>query len=326
MVDTTATRSPYLGPASFGEQDSDLFFGRKLEIARLSEMIAINPFVLLHATSGVGKSSLLHAGLIPELRQRNFQILPKYRPSKAMPGSDLGVIKNFFTFNLLSQWAGDDFEASELQDLSLADYLELLYRPTNRFGDPARRVVILDQLEEVFTLYPNLSDHQREFFGEIKNASRVDRQLTFVFSMRSDYIYELLRYFPNLSATATMELQRLDPDNATTAIEAPLNVINSDVRYADGVPTKIVQELRTIRNPADGNEYISDYVEPVHLQIVCANLWNEKPDDASIITKEMADEYGNVDRALIQFYEECLREALRKFDIKEQDLRDWFEN
>ncbi|TXI49142.1 MAG: hypothetical protein E6Q50_08055 [Lysobacter sp.] len=66
--------SPYVGLASFDESHADVFFGRermreKVLRAMRTQLEDGSRFVLLHGASGSGKTSLLHAGVIPRLRQ-----------------------------------------------------------------------------------------------------------------------------------------------------------------------------------------------------------------------------------------------------------------
>ncbi|MFF7211687.1 helix-turn-helix domain-containing protein [Streptomyces sp. NPDC008238] len=103
---------PYRGLSAFGPQDSAWFFGRErataVLIERIFERLGSGPLMLV-APSGAGKSSLLHAGLVPALRRGDFpmpgadqwpmvSLTPIARPleellertSKAL-GEDLGV-------------------------------------------------------------------------------------------------------------------------------------------------------------------------------------------------------------------------------------------
>lgn len=57
----------YPGPQPFSYDDRELFFGRAREVEYLSTVIVNNKTTILHAKSGFGKSSLLNAGLIPDL-------------------------------------------------------------------------------------------------------------------------------------------------------------------------------------------------------------------------------------------------------------------
>ncbi|MDX2283153.1 MAG: hypothetical protein NW241_03290 [Bacteroidia bacterium] len=61
-------RSRYPGAQPFSPGQSELFFGRKDETARLHRLVRLEPLAVLYARSGLGKSSLLNAGLIPALR------------------------------------------------------------------------------------------------------------------------------------------------------------------------------------------------------------------------------------------------------------------
>jgi len=70
---------PYMGLNPFDESSAQWFFGRDRTFRRLMQKInessSPNPFVLLIGASGCGKSSLVKAKLIPEMRQRGYQIL-----------------------------------------------------------------------------------------------------------------------------------------------------------------------------------------------------------------------------------------------------------
>lgn len=57
--------NPYVGPRPFGERDQNNFFGRDDEARQLTGLIIAHRAVLLYAQSGAGKTSLLHAKVIP---------------------------------------------------------------------------------------------------------------------------------------------------------------------------------------------------------------------------------------------------------------------
>ncbi|MFI6501288.1 helix-turn-helix domain-containing protein [Nonomuraea typhae] len=65
---------PYPGLAAFGTGDSDRFFGRERLVATLAEMARSRRFAAVFGASGSGKSSLLHAGLIPALAEDASQV------------------------------------------------------------------------------------------------------------------------------------------------------------------------------------------------------------------------------------------------------------
>src|SRR4051794_1937102 len=60
--------SPYLGLAPYGEADAELFFGRQAERDLVVANLLTSRLTVMYGPSGVGKSSLLRAGVIPRLR------------------------------------------------------------------------------------------------------------------------------------------------------------------------------------------------------------------------------------------------------------------
>jgi WD40 repeat protein len=71
---------PYRYLEQFTEADAPCFFGRERDVARLSQMLAARPFVALVGSSGAGKSSLVHAGLVPRLRRERTWTVVVMRP------------------------------------------------------------------------------------------------------------------------------------------------------------------------------------------------------------------------------------------------------
>src|SRR5919198_683783 len=61
-------RSPYPGLSSYDEDDSAVFFGRRTECDLVVANLLTSRITVLYGPSGVGKSSLLRAGVIPQLR------------------------------------------------------------------------------------------------------------------------------------------------------------------------------------------------------------------------------------------------------------------
>src|SRR5271169_4712723 len=65
-------QNPWPGLRAFGERDRDFFFGRERETAELLSLVQRSPVVVLYGQSGLGKTSLLQAGLFPRLKELNF--------------------------------------------------------------------------------------------------------------------------------------------------------------------------------------------------------------------------------------------------------------
>lgn len=64
--------NPYLGFRTYKESDSELFKGREKDIQNIYDYITNNDVTILYANSGIGKSSVINAGLCPILRSNNY--------------------------------------------------------------------------------------------------------------------------------------------------------------------------------------------------------------------------------------------------------------
>jgi WD40 repeat protein len=67
--------SPFLALRSFNERDCDLFFGRETEVNALLKQLSQHNEIAILAPSGAGKSSFIHAGIVPLLRENQSQII-----------------------------------------------------------------------------------------------------------------------------------------------------------------------------------------------------------------------------------------------------------
>jgi hypothetical protein len=73
-------RCPYVGLQPFEEADREFFFGRELDQRVIISNLLAAPLTILYGSSGVGKSSALMAGVVPQLRRER----PR-RPAAAPP-------------------------------------------------------------------------------------------------------------------------------------------------------------------------------------------------------------------------------------------------
>src|SRR5678815_6108416 len=63
---------PYLGLRSYEERDAKRFFGREEQVEELVRMVRRRALTVLFGVSGIGKSSLIQAGLFPVLRAESY--------------------------------------------------------------------------------------------------------------------------------------------------------------------------------------------------------------------------------------------------------------
>jgi hypothetical protein len=83
----TAQVGPYKAYQSYGPADGDLFFGRDIEGVELARWFQDHPFAVLTAPSGIGKTSLLNARVMPLLEQQHWSTVycrPREDPSASL--------------------------------------------------------------------------------------------------------------------------------------------------------------------------------------------------------------------------------------------------
>lgn len=230
----------------FVEADAWMFAGRERDVRQLVSRIIKSRAIVLHARSGLGKTSLLRAGVIPLLRQQNFR--PVY-------------------VRTLDSLLGDLAEAV-VQDCQLP--------PPPADGDPEARtrhvietaaaggplILVLDQFEEFFTRFERQPQERQAFVQFTTDIVRDEnRDVRIVFSLREDYLYaldEFQRKLPDLFAQA-FRLLPLTPLGAREAIIRPL--VNEKVPYDEALITQLVDELT-----------VWDF-DSARLQVTCSEVY-----------------------------------------------------
>lgn len=318
---------PYVGPRPFGSTDQDKFFGRNREARDLIDLVVANNAVLLHSKSGLGKTSLVNALLVPLLiQEEGFEALPVARVAHVASEPAGLQVRNIYVFNALMSCSQHFDSPTKFADISFTEYLAKLERPEDVFGDPAPRILIFDQFEELFTTYPERWQDRRSFFEQIGNALEKNRSLRVIFSMREEYIGELEPYVSLLPGSPPrFRLEGLNEQTAIVCVREPLRLTNRT--FAPGVAERLVKNLLRVpaRTSSGMLEIEGQFVEPVQLQIVCQSLWNSLDPTVSVITREQLESLGNVDESLNSFYESVISRTVQLTEIKEGQLRRWLE-
>jgi hypothetical protein len=139
--------SPYQGLKRFNVKDRDRFFGRDKLIARLFEAVNRSNLSLVLGASGSGKSSVVRAGLIPELEKSlesqtfyDFIFTPNQDPFESLYRCLLSEEKDY------SFSKADAKIALEAKANTLKEVIRTLRK------DGERWLIFVDQFEELFTI------------------------------------------------------------------------------------------------------------------------------------------------------------------------------
>jgi WD40 repeat protein len=330
--DQASGLNPYVGPRSFGEKHSRYFFGRDEERRQLTSLVIAHRVVLFYAQSGAGKTSLLRASVIPELKRRKkVVVLPITRVGGDLPPGVTGEqVANIYVFNALLNLAGAGADPETLTGLSLQEGLAAHVQPEAGERRPHPRLLILDQFEELFTSHPQRTAERAGFFRQLAGCLQAYPQLSLLLSMREDYIARLDYYaaqMPNRLRTR-FRMERLPVLGALEAVQKPAECAGRP--FEPGVGEGLVDNLRRIqvgaaREGVEEQTALGEYVEPVHLQIVCWQLWENLPPGGDTIRAEDVQAFGDVDQALSEFYEGTLGKVAGQTGIGGRRVRSWFD-
>jgi len=280
---------PYKALVAYEAHDRALFFGREREIEDLTALVHAHRLVLLYGASGVGKTSLLQAGVIPRLEEAG----PGYTVVNVRALTDPA--------DAVCTALRRELPAAELPagDTSLVDFLTATVRAIDR-----PLVVVIDQFEEFFIrLSP---EFRAEFIAEL-GALYEARELLVkvVLSLREDYlarVSEMEGRIPEIFQTK-MRLLPLTREQAWEAIVCPMEALGYS--YDPALVKRLLNDLER------------EGVMPPQLQLVCNALFHRaRAEGRKIITVTDYETLGGAQGVLRGY----LDEELHRFPSEERVL------
>lgn len=275
--DASADACPYVGLQPYREEDRAYFFGRERDIESVIDNLYAARLTVYYGASGVGKSSVLMAGVVPALRCEPRTAVVVFREWQL--DSAVGRLKQLIVEAVARAGGstGSLDAGGQLDDL------------LKQAGEAINGTVLLllDQFEEYFLYHPESGD--ASFDAELARAvTRRDVDAGFVLSLREDALAKLDRFksgIPNLLANR-LRLEHLDRDAARNAICKPLERF-APLTEAIGKPTRIEPALveQIIAETASGKVSLAQgagstaagldelHVETPFLQLVLTRLW-----------------------------------------------------
>ena len=210
---------PFKGLAAFEGSDADFFCGRDRVVSELIARLAEWPLVGILGPSGIGKSSLLRAGVLPALRAGALPGSAGWRQVLLRPGehpcAELERVLGGPPEHVLASLRGEE-----------------------------RIVIAVDQLEELFTACTEESE-RREFLDRLVDAAgENERRALVLCTLRADFYGRLGAYpaFAELLSRSHALVGPMDPAELREAIERP--AARAGLEVEDRLVDVLVAEVR----------------------------------------------------------------------------------
>ncbi|WP_017303921.1 pentapeptide repeat-containing protein [Spirulina subsalsa] len=238
--------NPYKGLLAFQETDSDRFFGRETQVAKLWEQLRTlyesdsqSRILIVYGPSGSGKSSLVRAGLIPQLVRHPLPVQEGVRIATLIPGTHpLKALSD-----TLARVATDDpCPAAKSQE-----FLDLIQKLGKRQNEDKFRglwqigailpniktcplIVLVDQFEEIYSQCKSAEERDLFIGNLLYAAGDGGKQVSVILTFRSDFLGELQQHpalYRHFSAPEHGHLiHPMLPDELRRAIAKPAELAN----------------------------------------------------------------------------------------------------
>ena len=280
--------SPYKGLVPFEDSGLDalLFFGRERESGIIVENLLAARLTVLYGPSGVGKTSVLRAGVAHRLReQARTNVDERGHPEFAVVVFDAWSAEPTESLRQAAQEElGAQFGSALLDERPDEALAETLGRWTDALA--CDLLLILDQAEEYFLYHEAESGFALELPDLVTRAGLRVRALV---SIRDDALSKLDRFkgrIPNLFANY-LRLDHLDRRAAREAVVRPVERFNELTGESIEVEEELVEEVldQTATGQVDlgdagrglaADERTTGRIEAAYLQLVLERIWEEE--------------------------------------------------
>ena len=217
-VQGAAVVCPFKGLAAFESSDAEFFCGRDRIVSELIARLAEWPLVGILGPSGIGKSSLLRAGVLPALRAGGLPGSSGWRQVLLRPGKQ--PVRD------LERSLGGPVDES-----------------ATRLGRGERLVVAVDQLEELFTVCEEENERAEFLERLVAAAGDHERRVLVLCTLRADFYGRLSAYprFAELLSRSHALVGPMDRAELREAIERPASRAGLEVE--DGLVEVLVAEV-----------------------------------------------------------------------------------
>ena len=318
------SQRPFPGLQSFEEKNELQFGGRDAEVNELFLLAKRNSPVVVFGKSGIGKTSLLKAGLMPKLQRNSFY--PVYfRIDYAASKSPLRQLKDFIS----EKFKVADATGADVGDRTLWQYFHDIKLP----GASIQPVLILDQFEETFTIGKDDSREVAELITELSDLcenripyvvhqdyqqrnelipSEYERMnYRVIISLREDYLAQLeglKKYMPSLKNSRYRIVQMTTLQAMDAVLKSAKGLIDKEVAVdiIKKLPGISAHDFDAVASDNDNVKRL--LVEPFLLSLICFQV-NEKRIERKLdkFTPALVSDF-KIEDVIYSFYNDTLKE------------------
>jgi hypothetical protein len=287
---------PYKNLRPYTDRDRAIFKGRNREIKNVIRWLGMQRPVVVYGEAGVGKTSLLEAGVIPQLRDDGKLVvkLQDYtQPLEKTIREALGASPDQISIHLP-------------EGLELPDLVRTVCAETD-----GTLVLVLDEFESLFGANPGDKGRAAIIESLAGSLRAVESEyLRMVIVLRAEALNRLVEIQDQLSDSwnRPIAIDPLDPEQARAAIKEPLAAL----RHPGGV-SYVPKLVSTVLVPALGELTPDDpdRITPAHLQIVCNWLYQSASTrESPLIDEDLYRELDGADGILATYVDTTLETQL----------------
>ncbi|MEH2382737.1 MAG: caspase family protein [Nostoc sp.] len=225
---------PYRGLEAFDKQHAKFFFGRQKVVNDIQQKLDLAKFVPIIGASGSGKSSVVRAGLIPQLDDSEWQVLEPIKPGFEPLNKLRGAFQQFFP------GARKEKQLKDLIDNEQNNLSAIL----ENLPSSVKLLLVVDQFEEVFTGGASQQEKQRFIDLLTQVVEITDSRLAVVITMRADFLEPCLQYpsLTQLIQTQAVYMPPLTGVDLKDTIAEPAKLQGHSVE--EGLLLKIFEDVK----------------------------------------------------------------------------------
>lgn len=300
--------APYVGLTPFHEKDAPFFFGRESERDNIISNLMGSRLTVLYGPAGVGKSSVLNAGVAYHMRRLSKLTLSRGAASGLDEPAVVSPSHEFFIV-VFNKWRDNPLQGlaeqirREVEGVAVSEKSSKKTTPTSLVNllrswtlETNRDFfIILDQFEDYFfySQKGGRDSFEKEFPLAVNESGL---RVNFLISIKEDSLAKLDRFngpIPGLFNNS-LRIEHLSRESAWTAIKRPIdkfNQINSDRGWEFEIEPQLIdtvldqvgagqglfsQEELGMSPAHDTDGDSTSPIEPAYLQLVMTRLWDEE--------------------------------------------------